>query len=74
MDSCEDLEFYVEQVPSGGYIARSLGACIMTEADDLEQLRREICDAVCCHFDDGCKPGRVKLRFIEVVRDETLEP
>ena len=70
----EHFEFIVQKLPDGSYIAQAVGACIVTEADDLETLKREICDAVCCHFDDGCKPGRVKLRFVEVVREETLEP
>lgn len=68
------FEFIVQKLPDGGYIAQAMGACIVTEADDLESLKREICDAVCCHFDDNCKPGRVKLRFVEVVREELLEP
>jgi hypothetical protein len=70
----ETFEFIVQKRPDGGFLAQSIGACIVTEADDLESLRKEICDAVCCHFDDGCKPGRVKLRFVEVVREEILEP
>jgi len=70
----ETFEFIVQKTPEGGFIAQSIGACIVTEADDLESLRKEICDAVCCHFDEGCKPGRVKLRFVEVVREEILEP
>lgn len=70
----ETFEFIVQKRPEGGFIAHSMGACIMTEADDLESLRKEICDAVCCHFDEGCKPARVKLRFVEVVGEEMLEP
>jgi len=68
------FEFIVQELPEGGFIAQSVGACIVTEADDLESLKREIRDAVCCHFDDNCKPLRVKLRFIQVVREEILEP
>ncbi|MFW5740246.1 MAG: 2-oxoisovalerate dehydrogenase [Myxococcota bacterium] len=70
----ESFVFIVHERPEGGFVAQSMGACIMTEGDDLETLRHEICDAVCCHFDDGCKPRRVKLRFVQVVREETLEP
>ena len=68
------LEFIVQKQPDGGYLAQSMGACIITEADDLESLRREICDAVCCHFEDDCKPANVKLRFVEVVSEELLKP
>lgn len=70
----DSFEFIVHRTPEGGYVAQSVGACIVTEADDLETLKAEICDAVCCHFDDACKPGRIKLRFVEVIREELLEP
>ncbi len=70
----EHIEFIVEKLPDGRYSAQAMGACIVTEADDLQTLKQEICDAVCCHFDDDCKPGRVKLRFVEVVSEELLEP
>ncbi len=70
----DTLVFIVQKQPDGGYLAQSMGACIVTEADDLETLRQEICDSVCCHFDEECKPGGVKLQFVEVVREEILEP
>ena len=70
----EVFEFIVQKLDDGSYIAQAAGACIFTEAEDLESLKREIRDAVCCHFDDDCKPRRVKLRFVEVVREELLEP
>jgi hypothetical protein len=74
MDQPTDFEFMVERNSDGTYSAQSLAACIVTEAETLDELRREIRDAVCCHFDDGCRPSRVRLRFVEVVREETLEP
>lgn len=70
----DTLVFIVQKQPDGSYLAQSMGACIVTEADDLETLRKEICDSVCCHFDDECKPGSVKLQFVDVVREEVLEP
>lgn len=70
----DTFEFIVQKRAEGGFVAQAMGACIVTEADDIETLRKEICDAVCCHFEEGCKPVRVKLRFVEVVREELLEP
>jgi hypothetical protein len=70
----DEFEFLVLARPNGGYTAHSLGACIMTEADDLESLEKEIRDAVCCHFDEECRPVRIKLSFIEVVSEKILEP
>ena len=68
----QQFEFIVERAPDGTYVARSFGACIVTEAATVEELKREICDAVCCHFDEGCTPTAVKLRFVEVVREEVV--
>jgi hypothetical protein len=72
-DPDQQFEFIVEKLESGGYLARSFGACIVTEGETLEELKQEICDAVCCHFDEGCTPTAVKLRFVEVVREEVID-
>ena len=71
---CNDdfFDFIVEQTQEGAYLARSVGACIVTEADDLDSLRQEVREAVCCHFDEGCAPVTIRLRFVEVVREEVL--
>lgn len=66
------LEFYVEELPTGGFVARSYGACMMTSADTLEELQAHIREALCCHFDEGCQPQEVRLRFIQVTREETV--
>lgn len=59
----------VEEAPEGGFTARALGHSIFTEADTLEQLRREVLDAVNCHFEPGAGPSIVRLH---IVRDEIL--
>jgi hypothetical protein len=41
-----ELVFLIEDAPEGGYVARALGASIVTEADDLPALRESIRDAV----------------------------
>ena len=61
--------FQVEESPEGGYTARALGASIFTEADDLEDLHAQVCDAVRCHFDEGEAPAMIRLHF---VRDEVI--
>ena len=66
-----ELIFVVEEAPEGGYNARALGVSIFTEADDLEQLRRNIVDAVRCHYgEDAERPRLVRMHF---VRDEVLQ-
>src|ERR1035437_5191098 len=64
-----ELVFLIEDAPEGGYVARALGASIVTEADDLPALREAIRDAVHCHFDGPAAPSAIRLHF---VRDEVI--
>ena len=66
-----EIIFLVETDPEGGYTARALGESIFTMADDLEQLRENIRDAVQCHFPDPSKSPRI-IRLHEV-REEIFE-
>ena len=54
-----ELVFLIEDAPEGGYVARALGASIVTEADDLPALREAIRDAVHCHFDGPDAPSAI---------------
>jgi len=54
----------VEEAPEGGYTARALGESIFTEADDLDQLRAMVREAVMCHFEDGERPFILRLYFL----------
>jgi predicted RNase H-like HicB family nuclease len=49
-----EIIFIVEDSDEGGYAAKALGHSIYTEGETLEELRRNIKDAVKCHFDTGC--------------------
>lgn len=64
-----ELVFVVEEAPEGGYVARAVGASIVTEADDLDGLRAQVRDAVRCHFDEGSVPKLIRLHH---VRDEVI--
>ena len=64
-----ELVSLIEDAPEGGYVARALGASIVTEADDLPALRGSIRDAVRCHFDGADVPWAIRLHF---VRDEVI--
>jgi hypothetical protein len=64
-----ELVFVVEEAPEGGYTARALGESIFTEADDLDQLRTMVRDAVMCHFEDEDRP---KVLRLHLVHDELL--
>ncbi len=59
-----EIIFVVEEAPEGGFVARSLGEAIFTEADDLTALEANIRDAVRCHFDEGRAPKVIRLHFV----------
>ncbi len=59
-----EVIFLVEEAPEGGYPARALGASIFTQADDLAGLHAQVRDAVDCHFDDGERPGTIRLQAV----------
>ncbi len=65
-----EIVFLIEDALEGGYTARALGESIFTEADDWDTLKRNIVDAVTCHFDGHARTPRViRLHW---VRDEVL--
>jgi len=64
-----EILFLVEDAPEGGFTARSLGASIFTEADDLESLHRQVRDAVHCHFEATQAPQIIRLHF---TREEVI--
>ena len=54
----------------GGYSASALGYGIHTQADTLDDLRRNVREAVECYFDDDMdRPRLIRLHY---VRDEVL--
>ncbi len=61
----KELIFLVEESLDGGYEARALGSPIYTEAENLEDLKKEIRDAVQCHFEGEEMPRIIRLHFIK---------
>ena len=54
----------------GGYSASALGFGIHTQGDTMDELRRNVREAVDCYFDDGTdRPRLIRLHY---VRDEVL--
>ena len=59
-----------EDKVDGGYVASAIGHGIHTQAESLEELRKNILDAVDCYFDDPADaPTVIHLR---VVSEEVL--
>jgi hypothetical protein len=58
-----EIIFSVQESPEGGYEARALGCSIFTQADTINELKRNMMEAVQCHFDAGmvCKAWELGL-------------
>ncbi|HEY7608550.1 MAG TPA: 2-oxoisovalerate dehydrogenase [Alphaproteobacteria bacterium] len=64
-----EVIFLVEEASEGGYTACALGISIFTEADTLDDWRKNVREAVRCHFDEGTAPRVIRLHS---VREEVL--
>ena len=65
-----EMIFLVEEDPQGGYTAQAVGNSIFTEGDSLTELKRNIKDALKCHFEKTEDlPALIRLH---IVREETL--
>ena len=64
------VSFVVEQAPEGGYIARAIGAPIVTQVELEAELHEQVREAVRCHFDENQAPKLIHLHF---VRDELIQ-
>lgn len=64
-----EIFFVIEEAAEGGYIAKAMGASIVTEADDLATLHNNVRDAVRCHFEGKALPKLIRLHF---VREEII--
>lgn len=59
-----EIVFVVEEAAEGGYTARALGYSIYTEADNWEELKTAIQDAISCHFDEKDRPRVVRMHYL----------
>ena len=65
----EEMIFVVEESAEGGYEAKALGHSIYTEAEDLQELKGAVKDAVRCYFEKEKMPHVIRLHL---VKDEML--
>jgi predicted RNase H-like HicB family nuclease len=64
-----EIIFLVEEADEGGFTAQAVNQSIFTEGDSLDELRRNVREAVDCHFDEGNAPKIIRLH---IVREEIL--
>jgi hypothetical protein len=64
-----EILFLVVEADEGGYTARAVNESIFTEADTLDERRRNVREAVECHFEDNKAPKVIRLH---IVREEII--
>ncbi len=61
-----EIIFLVENDLEGGLCAKALGHSIFTEAETMAALKRNIIDALKCHFDSEAEiPRIIRLHKVE---------
>jgi predicted RNase H-like HicB family nuclease len=66
----DEIVFEITQDADGGYVAECLTEGIVTQADNWDELRSNVKEAVAAYyFDQPEKPSKIRLHL---VRDEIL--
>lgn len=64
-----EIIFLIEDADEGGLIAKALGESIFTEGDTMDDLKKNIREAVECHYEEGKAPKIIRLHQ---VREEVI--
>ena len=62
-----EIRFNVMECPEGGLTSSAVDYSIVTEADTLVELQKNVREADECHFEDGTAPKMIRL---QIVHDE----
>lgn len=65
----KEIIFQIEESIEGGYEAKAIGYSIFTEGETYEELKKNIKEAVNCHFAKDDMPGIIRLHL---VKDEVM--
>ena len=60
-----EIMFLIEDALEGGYTAKAIGEGIFTEGDTLEEIKKNIKEAVECHFNEGKRPKLIRLHIVK---------
>ena len=60
-----EIIFLVEDAVEGGFNAKAIGNSIFTEADTIEELRKNVREAVECHFEPDQMPKLIRLHMVK---------
>jgi hypothetical protein len=66
----KELVFEIAQEADGGFTAEALGESIFTQADNWEELKNNVREAVQAFYFDSTTPASIRLHL---TRDEVLQ-
>jgi len=58
------IQFLIQKVREDGYIAKAVDESIFTEGDTIEEIKRNISEAIECHFEDKHKPTFIQYTYL----------
>jgi len=64
-----EIIFIIENSDEGGFTAKALGYSIYTEGETMDELKKNVIEAVKCHFGEKTLPHIVRLHM---VKDEVM--
>jgi hypothetical protein len=60
----KEIIFLIEESLDGGFEAKAVGYSIFTEGETEDDIRKNILEAVHCHFDETEMPSFINIRFL----------
>jgi hypothetical protein len=57
----KEIIFIVTESLDGGFEAKAAGYSIFTEAENEEELKKNIVEAIRCHFDEAELPSLINI-------------
>ena len=63
MEKPRIIQFIIEKSDEGGYVAKAMLFPIFTQGETLDEVAKNIQEAVDCHFDDDKKSLPVLVNF-----------
>ncbi len=60
----KEIIFLIEESLDGGFEAKAVGYSIFTEGETEHEIRKNILEAVRCHFEESDLPSFINIRFL----------
>ncbi|NOX89162.1 MAG: 2-oxoisovalerate dehydrogenase [Calditrichaeota bacterium] len=60
-----EIIFIIEESLEGGYEAKAIGHSIFTEGESIDELKKNVVEAVACHFEPEEKPKIIRLHYVK---------